>query len=249
MSIEEKNLILPALYVIKENGTINTTNLIKELEILFKPSGEDAEILRNRRDTKFSQKVRNLKSHRETNNMWQWTNYKKGIYSITNIGREYLNANISAIEYLFNNSFNSDDVQTLLNAVNNTQRKTKKVYIYRESDIVFEGKRYDNNGKRKTRSQRLREAALVHYTRSDGKILCEACGFDFEATYGKIGKGFIEMHHEHPLHQYSDEGFNSYVAIAIENMKPLCANCHRIIHRNSGCILSIAQLKTILAEQ
>ena len=97
MSIEEKNLILPALYVIKENGTINTTNLIKELEILFKPSGEDAEILRNRRDTKFSQKVRNLKSHRETNNMWQWTNYKKGIYSITNIGREYLNANISAI--------------------------------------------------------------------------------------------------------------------------------------------------------
>lgn len=248
MSIEEKNLILPALYVIKANGKINTTNLIKELIILFKPSGEDAEILRNRRDTKFSQKVRNLKSHRATNNMWKWTNYKKGIYSITDIGSEYLNANICAIEYLFNNSFNSNDVQTILNAVNNAQRKKREFYIYRESDMVFEGKRYDNNRKIKTRSQKLREAALIHYTRSDGKILCEACGFDFEATYGEIGKGFIEMHHEHPLHQYSDEGINSYFAIAIKNMKPLCANCHRIIHRNSGSILSIAELKTILTE-
>lgn len=40
--------------------------LITELEALFKPDGIDAEILNDRNDTHFSQKVRNLVSHRDT---------------------------------------------------------------------------------------------------------------------------------------------------------------------------------------
>ena len=58
--IAEKALILPALYLIKENGSMNTSQIIKALTDALTPTGEDAEILAGRKDTKFSQKVRNL---------------------------------------------------------------------------------------------------------------------------------------------------------------------------------------------
>lgn len=57
--ISEKDLVLPALYVIKNHDKATTSVLIKELTEAFKPTGEDAEILAGRTDTKFSQKVRN----------------------------------------------------------------------------------------------------------------------------------------------------------------------------------------------
>lgn len=41
------------------------TDLIGEMEAHFQPVGEDAQIIDGRHDTKFSQKVRNLVSHRE----------------------------------------------------------------------------------------------------------------------------------------------------------------------------------------
>ena len=41
------------------------TELIEEMESHFEPEGEDADIIEGRRDTKFSQKVRNLVSHRD----------------------------------------------------------------------------------------------------------------------------------------------------------------------------------------
>lgn len=43
---------------------MTTTDLIAALDKQFEPTGEDAEILEGRSDTRFSQKVRNLVSHR-----------------------------------------------------------------------------------------------------------------------------------------------------------------------------------------
>lgn len=63
--IKEGDLIIPALKFLynAKDYTLTTTELIELLTKHFNPSGEDAEILANRNDTKFSQKVRNLKSH------------------------------------------------------------------------------------------------------------------------------------------------------------------------------------------
>lgn len=64
--ITEKQLVLPALYLMARNnddGFITTSELISKLTDVMQPTGEDAEILQNRNDTYFSQKVRNLKSH------------------------------------------------------------------------------------------------------------------------------------------------------------------------------------------
>lgn len=66
--IRERDLVIPALRAAASHPSraISTTELIKVLQKQFAPSGEDAEILHNRHDTKFSQKVRNLVSHRSS---------------------------------------------------------------------------------------------------------------------------------------------------------------------------------------
>lgn len=105
MSIEEKMLILPALFIIKRRGKAKTTDLITDLTIAFNPSGEDAKILAGRNDTKFSQKVRNLKSHREGNRMDEYTDFDaNGFYSLTEKGLALLESRIDELNYFFHTS-------------------------------------------------------------------------------------------------------------------------------------------------
>ena len=243
MRIDEAKLILPALYVIKQYETATTSDLINQLTRLFKPTGEDAKILAGRKDTKFSQKVRNLVSHRETNGMKEYTNFSSGKYTLTTSGEKYLNNNYDAISYLINNNFNFDDVDEFTSAIVKTKNKKKSILVYSENDMVIEGEVVKSTSKIKKRSKKLREAVVAEYTDSDGHICCYACGFDFEKFYGDIGKGFIEIHHEKPIYQYSDDGFESYISDAIKNMKPLCSNCHRIIHRNKTAFMPVESLK------
>lgn len=51
------------LEIIKNNPGIRTSELIDKSRAQMKPDGEDLEILDNRNDDRFSQKVRNIKSH------------------------------------------------------------------------------------------------------------------------------------------------------------------------------------------
>lgn len=64
--IRERDLIIPSLRLAAQrpSGEISTVELIIELEAIFEPEGLDAEILEGRQDSRFSQKVRNLISHR-----------------------------------------------------------------------------------------------------------------------------------------------------------------------------------------
>jgi len=56
---------------------------------------------------------------------------------------------------------------------------------------------------------------------------CYICGFDFEKTYGVIGRGVIHVHHLRPISKIGEE----YEIDPIEDMRPVCPNCHTIIHR------------------
>lgn len=59
-----ENEIVPVVYeIIANNPGIRTSELIDEARLFMQPSGEDLKILKNRKDDKFSQKVRNIKSH------------------------------------------------------------------------------------------------------------------------------------------------------------------------------------------
>lgn len=61
-----------------------------------------------------------------------------------------------------------------------------------------------------------------------GKLFCEVCGFDFAAQYGERGEGFIEAHHDkNPVSQMGENAESK-----VDDLKMVCANCHRILHRS-----------------
>jgi hypothetical protein len=65
--VRERDLVIPAMRAaVNRGGEISTSQLIDDLTEEFEPSGQDAEILDGRGDSYFSQKVRNLISHRGT---------------------------------------------------------------------------------------------------------------------------------------------------------------------------------------
>jgi hypothetical protein len=65
--ISERELVVPTLRLLDDGnrGWMATRDIIARLTELLAPSGQDAEILEGRRDTHFSQKVRNMIIHRD----------------------------------------------------------------------------------------------------------------------------------------------------------------------------------------
>ena len=95
----------------------------------------------------------------------------------------------------------------------------------------------------RTRSYKLRNAAIEYY-KSNDKICCQICSFDFEKVYGDLGKGFIEIHHIKPIYQFDSTDNEKFMSQAIKNLIPVCSNCHRMIHRKKD-IKPIELLKII----
>lgn len=55
---------------------------------------------------------------------------------------------------------------------------------------------------------------------------CTVCGFDFESSYGPVGRGFIHVHHLTQLSHIRTE----YRIDPISDLIPVCPNCHSVIH-------------------
>ena len=86
----ESDLIVPALAIIGAHPDgITTSDLLSALRRELKPKGDDLELLENRSDDRFSQKVRNLKSHDtlEKKNLAIFVDAK---YYITEYGSEFV---------------------------------------------------------------------------------------------------------------------------------------------------------------
>lgn len=242
--IEEKDLKLPALFLIEQKGGISTSELIDELTEIFQPKGEDAKILESRSDTKFSQKVRNLVgSHRKTNGMSKLVKRKDGKMYLTDKGFLYLQLNKDNIEELLSGRYLVKDFVDPIKQMTET-----RISVCQEeygNTVVAEGKRFEKRTLGRIRSAELRKKAIDYYSDRNGRIRCAVCGFDFEDHYGARGKDYIEVHHEIPICTYDDEGKTEFLDAAIKNVKPLCANCHRMIHRDYSNQLSVEELKKI----
>lgn len=114
-----------------------------------------------------------------------------------------------------------------------------------ESDIeneieeihTVEGEVRHYYSKRYERNARTRLLAIEKHG-----LNCFACGFNFEKVYGELDKDFIEVHHIIPL-----STINEPVEVNPEtDLVPLCANCHRMIHKNRNCVLSVDELKELI---
>ena len=248
--ISERELVLPALFLIKLRNGIKTSELIKELGNLLQPTGEDIKILKRRKDTKFSQKVRNLASHKTLDRLGYAT-YKSlpsdGLFNITEKGSDYLYKNNDILEYLLSNNFAYRDIKNSFTDVETAAEHKKKVLTYDENLMIAEGIKKNRNVTLYTRSKQLRDAAIVYYARK-GHIICHACFFDFFNFYGKIGKNYIEIHHIKPVFRCTGENKPIFLKRAVKNVIPTCSNCHRMIHRKLRDPLSLKLLKKHISD-
>jgi predicted HNH restriction endonuclease len=70
---------------------------------------------------------------------------------------------------------------------------------------------------------------------------CVICAFDFGEVYGPAAEGYIHVHHLRPLGTIAAE----YEVDPIEDLRPVCPNCHAVIHRRVPAF-SIEEVRTML---
>jgi 5-methylcytosine-specific restriction endonuclease McrA len=88
--------------------------------------------------------------------------------------------------------------------------------------------------------KRERSRLLATDRKERDNYQCQVCGLRFEEVYGTLGKGYAEAHHLIPLSQLQDN-----VKTSIDDLRTVCANCHRMLHRMSGTRNDINKLKAI----
>jgi 5-methylcytosine-specific restriction protein A len=96
-----------------------------------------------------------------------------------------------------------------------------------ETDSVKEGQVLYKLHKVRERDRKIIEAKKRKVLKEKGELRCEACDFNFEKTYGELGRGFIECHHLIPL-----SNFEVNKETKLEDLALLCSNCHRMIHKD-----------------
>lgn len=106
----------------------------------------------------------------------------------------------------------------------------------REEVLYSEGNVKSVLVNRYERNQSARRACLEYYG-----AICFVCGFNFEEVYGAIAKGYIHVHHLVPLSTTKE----SYEINPIKDLRPICPNCHAVIHLEDPP-LSIEELQKII---
>lgn len=87
------------------------------------------------------------------------------------------------------------------------------------------------------RNPHARRACLRRYG-----YKCIICDFDFEKTYGIAGKQKIHVHHIVPISSLKKE----YSVDPINDLRPVCPNCHFIIHSRQVEPYSIEEVEKMV---
>jgi predicted HNH restriction endonuclease len=119
----------------------------------------------------------------------------------------------------------------------NSSTQHKKYDIKEVVEEYEEGSLLDCHGSKYERNRKARQDCLKYYG-----YTCRVCGFDFEKQYGKIGREFIEVHHRTEVSSY---GGTNHKVHPIEDLIPVCSNCHSMLHRTRPA-MSIADLSSLV---
>lgn len=86
------------------------------------------------------------------------------------------------------------------------------------------------------RNKKARKECLDFYG-----LNCQVCDFNFEEKFGKIGEGFIHVHHIKEISSIKKE----YKVDPIKDLIPVCPNCHSMLHRKNPAF-TVNELRKIL---
>jgi len=140
-----------------------------------------------------------------------------------------------------------------INRENNYQDGTKVQRNYKEGtskkeiiypDEIEDRKNYIEGAKKEVtvnayeRNPKARRQCIKHFG-----WVCQCCGLDFEKFYGEIGKEFIHIHHKKLI---SEIGQN-YDVDPINDMVPLCPNCHAMIHRGDP-VFTVDEMREMIVK-
>jgi len=144
------------------------------------------------------------------------------------------------------------EIQALQNIINSkrlnnaTKEKAQRLLNKDTITIIYPDDIEDNNlfeGTKKQilvnayeRSSQARQECINLYG-----YKCEICKFDFEKTYGEIGKNFIHVHHIKPLSEIDEK----YQIKPIKDLRPVCPNCHAMLHKRKPAY-SIEEIKNLI---
>jgi len=135
------------------------------------------------------------------------------------------NAHVDYYESLDRGNLNS--IRTVISRHEKKLRKLRET-IYpdelNKTEVLFEGIKKQVIVNSYERNQTARNKCIAYYGAK-----CVVCNFDFEVTFGDIGKGFIHVHHLTQLSSINQ----GYEVNPIKDLRPVCPNCHAMLHRKS----------------
>jgi 5-methylcytosine-specific restriction enzyme A len=137
---------------------------------------------------------------------------------------------IKSLKRLNNQLNDSQKFKDVITADIDSEQAEDDSYYQDGAVKKYYGKRYERN------PENRKKAIEIH------GLNCVACGFNFEDVYGERGKDFIEVHHVKPLSSIGE----GVVIDPMEDLVPVCSNCHRMIHRRKDEVLTVDELTTIL---
>lgn len=125
--------------------------------------------------------------------------------------------------------------------------KTDHSYIlYSSSDMVYddgelddyhEGSEVYSQSVKYERNLNARKQCIAYHG-----AYCHICGFDFGKKYGMAFKNTIEVHHIVPLSKIKKD----YIVNPIEDLIPVCSNCHTVIHSRKDRVLSPEEVRQMI---
>jgi hypothetical protein len=158
---------------------------------------------------------------------------KKFIYGHKLNNVEIINSNIQ---------LNTKIVSTRTTYIDNAEKQNEvervlKSYIIYPDEIedkeLYEGSKKQITVNAYERSSQARQECINKYG-----YICVICNFDFKKIYGEIGQNFIHVHHVKPLSEIDEK----YKINPIEDLRPVCPNCHAMLHKRKPAY-SIEEIK------
>jgi predicted HNH restriction endonuclease len=164
-----------------------------------------------------------------------WGALSFALYSVVKVRNSGLEAPISRTN-ISKNQINKVKLGDLL-ALADKQVVTNATCTLQEVQAEFqEGGIREVTLELRKRNPQLRKQVIAKYGHR-----CQVCGFSFEEFYGELGAGYIEIHHLDPL-----SGRGTDKMTSIEDVTVVCANCHRVLHRNGKVSIPLDELQKVI---
>ena len=145
---------------------------------------------------------------------------------------------VNAKKFLVENGFNVKSKKSVdLIDVNRVGSFVRLDDEYGKSSDFYEGSIKQVQVNVYERNSEARKKCLEHHG-----YRCKVCDFDFEKVYGVIGKDYIHVHHIVDLASIGKE----YKVDPVNDLIPVCPNCHAMLHIQKPIALSVEKLKRLI---